>query len=126
MAVDERSRHALQGRLEQVLGADHAETLMSHLREIGTGKLVTRTYLDERLQLSEERILRTIREELHAELQVVRSEFREEISGLRSEVHGDIRGLYGEFHRQTRVLLFSLLGANATFAGLVFAAARSV
>ncbi|MGI9118597.1 MAG: hypothetical protein ACR2G7_00420, partial [Acidimicrobiales bacterium] len=31
MSSDERSRHELYNRLEQVLGAEHATTLMDHL-----------------------------------------------------------------------------------------------
>lgn len=42
MPVDERSRLQLYQRLEQVLGAEEATTLMEHLPPGGSGRLATR------------------------------------------------------------------------------------
>lgn len=89
MAVDEAARRALHNHLEDLLGEQHAETLMAHLRAVGTGELVTRPQLDQRLELTEQRIL-------------------------------------AQLNTQTRTLVFSLLAANATLAGLVFAAVKFV
>ena len=49
MAVDERSRHQMFGRLDEVLGADAATTLMEHLPPTGWGDVVTRDYLTAQL-----------------------------------------------------------------------------
>lgn len=56
MAVDERARHHLHGRLDEVLGADAAATLMGHLPPTGWGDVVTREYLDLRLAQFESRM----------------------------------------------------------------------
>ena len=42
MAIDERNRHALYLRLESVLGADEAGTLMEHLPPLGWADMATR------------------------------------------------------------------------------------
>ena len=56
MAVDERTRHELHQRLDQVLGVEQAATLMSHLPPTGWGDVVTREHLDLRLSTLEARI----------------------------------------------------------------------
>jgi hypothetical protein len=42
MSVDERSRHQLYQRLQEVLGPEEATTLMEHLPPGGTGRLATK------------------------------------------------------------------------------------
>ena len=42
MAVDERSRHRLYRKLEELLGAEEAGTLMDHLPPGGFGSLATK------------------------------------------------------------------------------------
>jgi hypothetical protein len=56
MAVDERARHELHNRLGGVLGPDAAATLMTHLPPTGWGDVVTRDYLDSRLEQLDARI----------------------------------------------------------------------
>jgi hypothetical protein len=46
MAVDERARHVLHSRLEEVLGEDEATTLMSHLPPVGWADVATKRDLD--------------------------------------------------------------------------------
>lgn len=46
MSVDERSRHQLFQRLQEVLGAEEAATLMEHLPPGGAGRVATRDDLD--------------------------------------------------------------------------------
>ena len=46
MAIDERSRHLLFQRLETILGADEATTLMEHLPPVGWADVATRHDLD--------------------------------------------------------------------------------
>jgi hypothetical protein len=42
MAIDERARHELHRKLEEVLGADEAATLMSHLPPVGWADVATK------------------------------------------------------------------------------------
>lgn len=54
MAVDERSRHELYRRLEEVLGSDAATTLIEHLPPVGWADVVTKhdlAGLDQRMEL---------------------------------------------------------------------------
>ncbi|MGH8901086.1 MAG: hypothetical protein ACRDYA_05240 [Egibacteraceae bacterium] len=42
MVVDERSRHELYAHLVDVLGSDHATTLMEHLPPVGWADVATK------------------------------------------------------------------------------------
>jgi hypothetical protein len=46
MSVDERSRHQLYQRLQEVLGAEEAATLMEHLPPAGTSRMATKDDLE--------------------------------------------------------------------------------
>jgi len=59
MAVDERARHELHRKREEVLGADEAATLMSHLPPVGWADVATKhdlAQLEERMNLRFEMI----------------------------------------------------------------------
>ena len=56
MTVDERARHQLFVKLEEVLGAEEATTLMETLPPIRHGEIVTKDYLDARLEALEDRL----------------------------------------------------------------------
>ncbi|MGI8983498.1 MAG: hypothetical protein ACR2HM_03030 [Acidimicrobiales bacterium] len=59
MAVDERSRHALYSRLEDVLGPDAATTLIEHLPPVGWADVATKgdlATLEERIELRFDRV----------------------------------------------------------------------
>jgi hypothetical protein len=47
MPIDEQRRHALHGRLIDVLGEEHALTLISHLPPAGWAEVATRRDLDQ-------------------------------------------------------------------------------
>ena len=96
MAVDERARHELHGRLDDVLGREEATTLMS---------LLPPHDLD------------SLRIELRAEIGQLGGELRGEIGQLRGEFHRDLAAL-------TRTLMISMLTAVIAVAGLAFGAAR--
>jgi hypothetical protein len=55
MAVDERSRHRLYRKLEEILGSEEAGTLMDHLPP-GASNLVTREVLRADLESLEHRL----------------------------------------------------------------------
>jgi len=46
MAIDERARHQLYRKLEEVLGPDDASVLMEHLPPAGWGDVATKRDLD--------------------------------------------------------------------------------
>ena len=59
MVVDERSRHALYRRLEEVLGPEAATTLIEHLPPVGWADVATRhdvAGLEQRMELRFARI----------------------------------------------------------------------
>lgn len=68
MAADDRDRYRLQQRLEEVLGPEEASTLMTHLPPSRWDQVVTKDDLDARLDLLEERILRTLHETIATSL----------------------------------------------------------
>ena len=91
MAIDERARHRLHRRLEEVLGSQEAETLMRSLPHSPWDEFVTREYLDLRLEAMEQRLTANFRQ---------------------------------EFVKQTRTMIFAVIGAVATVGGLLIAAVR--
>lgn len=56
MAVSEERRYQLHRRADEVLGADHAMTLMESLPPTGWGDVATRQYVDLRFDSLEARI----------------------------------------------------------------------
>jgi hypothetical protein len=101
MSVDERSRHQLYQRLQEVLGADEAGILMAHLPPGGVGQLATK----DDLRGTEERLEHKI-EVLRHEMDAWRHELRTEI------------------HRTARTLTLSLTTIMAVLNGIVFAALK--
>lgn len=60
MSVTERARHELHERLVELMGRTHTETLMESLPPTGWGDVVTREYLDLRLDALEHRLTSVI------------------------------------------------------------------
>ena len=50
MSIDEATRHRLHNHLSEFLGPDDTEALMACLPPLGWGDLVTRQYLDHKLE----------------------------------------------------------------------------
>jgi hypothetical protein len=94
MTVDERSRHQLYQKLQQVLGAEDATTLMEHLPPGGVAQLATKDDL------------RTMRDELEHKIDAVSHE------------------LLTEIHRSARSLTLSLTTIMAVLNGIVFTALK--
>ncbi len=130
MVVDERTRHALYTRLEEVLGSEHATTLMAHLPPVGWADVVTRqdlVGLEQRLSLRIDGLDQRI------------DGLDERIDGLDERIDGveqriDLRceaveqrllaAFRGELVTQTRLFVFAMVASLATIASLAFAAAR--
>ncbi len=102
MVLDERSRHELRLKLEQVLGPEQAATLMEMLPPVGWADVATKRDLD---QLEQRMDLR---------FETVSSEIRAVEERLR-----------GDFAHQTRTIVLAMLGSSlailATTLGAVFA-----
>lgn len=94
MSIDERARHELRMRLEEVLGTDEATTLMHYLPPMDWSEIATKRDLD---QLADR---------------------------LRVEIHREGGALRTEMGAQARNLFFGVLASNATLVGLVFAAVK--
>lgn len=95
MAIDERTRHQLFLRLEEVLGDEEANTLMEHLPPVGWADVATKHDLDLRFELAEERMQRAV---------------QEMGSTLRAEMNA-----------QARLLFFAIVGSMFTLASLLLA-----
>ncbi|MDQ1488380.1 MAG: hypothetical protein QOD57_2415 [Actinomycetota bacterium] len=113
MVLDERSRHVLYLRLEEVLGPEAATTLMEHLPPIGWADVAMKRDLDaleQRLDL--------------------RFAALEERVDLRSEAleHKLVAAFRGELQTaltaQGRQLAITLAGTAGALSALAFAAAR--
>jgi len=110
--IDERSRHALYLRLEQVLGSDEAGTLMEHLPPVGWADVATRRDLEVlRTELGAE--IAGVRTELGAEIAGVRTELGAEIAGVRTELGAEIAGVRTELGAEIATLRSDLGSAIA-------------
>ena len=102
MAVDERARRRLYVRLEEILGPEGATILMEHLPSVRWGDVATKHDLDQSAGAT--------KRDLDLRLQATKHEL---IATFRQE-----------FVRQTRTMIFAVIGAVASVGGLVVVAAR--
>ena len=138
MSISEETRLQLYQRLEDVLGAAEAATLMAHLPPVGWADVATRRDLDHAVTVLEAKFetglaeVRTeiagVRTELGVglaevctELAGVRAELGVGLAEVRTELHQEIGGLRSEIGAQTRTLFFGLAGLQIS--GIVAVAA---
>lgn len=110
MAVDERARHELHRKLEQVLGADEAATLMSHLPPVGWADVATKHDV---ILLKQD--LAQLREYMDLRFQSMEDRFDGKLDSLEGR-------LFDRMAKQSRATVFAVLGSVLTVASLVFAA----
>jgi hypothetical protein len=126
MAIDERSRHQLHARLEEVLGPQEAAVLMEHLPPVGWADVATKRDLDH-LGVLMKRDLEQFRSENQREHEALRADFKLEHEALEHKLMAAFRG---ELLHQTRTFMLTLWTAVVTavlaVGGLAFAAARLV
>lgn len=117
MAIDERQRHLLHEKLDDVLGPDEAATLMAHLPPVGWADVARRSDVD---HLGE----------------TLRAEFRSDLHGLRAEMHrefGEVHKEFGEVRKEigqvreeivggNRQMVFAIIASQFTAVSLAFAA----
>ncbi len=141
MVVDERSRHELYRRLEEVLGPDAATALIEHLPAVGWADVATRHDLagleqridlrfervEERFERVEERFER-VEERIKAAMSELRATFEHELrtqsSGFEHELRAQSSAFGHELRAQTATMVFALVGVVLTMAALAFALAR--
>lgn len=141
MALDERARHELFLRLQQVLGAAQADTLMEMLPPVGWADVATKRDLDaleERMNLRFEFVdqrFDRLEERFDQRFELVDQRFEalEERFDQRFETseHKLIAAFRGELlaqsnliGAQTRTLVMANIGTVLSMAALAFAAAR--
>ena len=145
MSSSERQRLALLGRLVEVLGREEAETLMESLPAVHWHDLATK----DDIEASEGRLRSEITAELakvYAELRSLRAENKElraetaaEFKELRAETAAEFKALRAEnkelraefkefqggvalqFARQTRTMVFTMLGLAVPILGAILA-----
>jgi hypothetical protein len=101
MPIDERSRHQLYQRLQEILGAEEAVTLMAHLPPGGVGQLASK----DDLKSTEERL-------------------EHKIDVLTHEMDAWGHEVRTEIHRTARTLTLSLTTIVAVLNGIVFTALK--
>lgn len=109
MAIDERSRHGLYLKLEQVLGPDEANTLMEHLPPVGWADVATKHDL-EQLRAATKSDLEQLRHHLEREIQL--------------SAHAVTASFRGELLSLQRHMVFAMSGSMVSVAALAFAAAQ--
>jgi hypothetical protein len=110
MAIGERARHELHRKLEEILGADEAATLMAHLPPIGWADVATKHDL---AQLEERMNIRFNMVDLRFQ------SMEERFDGKLAQLEGRI---YERMARQFRATVMAVLGSVLAVASLVFAA----
>ena len=117
MELDERTRHGLFQRLDDVIGPQYAEALMSYLPPVGWADVATKRDLD----ALESKLTHRFETMLHREIGSVRGE----IGSVHGEI-GSVRAEIGELHsdvvRQTRALFLALAGLMVTLTAITIAA----
>ena len=98
MAVDEGRRHRMYARLEEVLGPDHANTLMEYLPPVGWADVARRSDIED-----------------------LRREMAHEMALLE---HGLEAKIESKLNSQTKTLVTLMSAQVLAVAGLAFGAAR--
>jgi hypothetical protein len=107
MAIDERARHELHRKLEEVLGAEEAATLMAHLPPVGWADVATKHDLAQ------------LEERLNLRFQSMEDRFDGKLDRLRAELVDRMADFAATSARTTVV---AVVGSVLTATGLVFAA----
>ena len=143
MAIDERSRHELFVRLEEVLGEEHASVLMEHLPPVGWADVATKRDLDqleERLEMKLDARFAQVDarfaqvdarfEQMEARFDHVDARFDQVETRFDAKLEASeqrvVAVLRAEMNVQTRNIMFSLVGSLFGVAGLVVAGAQLV
>jgi hypothetical protein len=137
MVVDDRSRHELYRRLEEVLGLEAATTLIEHLPPAGWADVATKhdlVNLEERLELRFAGRFAAIDgrfDQVDERFNAIEERFKGldwRFEGLDDRLRGGMSELRAAFERelrgQTTTMVFGLVSVVLTMAALAFALAR--
>lgn len=118
MAIDEQSRHALYTRLSEVLGSEHAVSLMEQLPREGGDRLATR---DDVVSVRHDMNRRF--DAMHAEMNRRFDDVYERVDAkIEASEHRILTAMHREMMLQTRVYFVGMVGAIITTAGIAFVA----
>lgn len=116
MALDERARHELFLRLEQILGRNPAETLMEMMPPVGWADVATKRDLDALEQRVDLRF-----EALDQKFETLEHKL---LAAFRGELLSAVTAQTNIISAQTRTLVLANLGAVLSTAALAFGAAK--
>ena len=124
MTIDERSRHALYLKLEEVLGSEDAEVLMEHLPPVGWADVATKRDLDH-LAVATKRDLDQLAAITRKDLRHLGERFDAKLDVTEQRVLATIRQeLTTQITNQTRALMLTFSATLVSVAGVAFAAAK--
>src|ERR1041384_5885891 len=112
MVLDERARHELFLRLEEVLGPESAETLMEMMPPVGWADVATRRDLD------------ALEERMNLRFELVDQRFEALEHKLVAAFRGELLAQSNLITAQTRTLVIANIGTVLSMAALAFAAAK--
>ena len=127
MTIDERSRHDLHRRLDEVLGPKEATVLMEHLPPVGWADVATKAdlaHLQQQVSLEVQAVelrLRAEMADLRTDTNLGMADLRTEMANLRTDMLGAFAAFRDEIHADRRaaqrqllfVLVVALLGLVA-------------
>jgi hypothetical protein len=114
MAIDERSRHILFQKLEEVLGSEEATTLMEHLPPVGWADVATKRDLDQ-LAETNAREHQQLAETFASEHRHLAQTLRGELRGFEHRVTATFRA---DMLAQTRTMIFALVSTVVAMSGV--------
>ena len=103
MSTNDKARLELHRRLEEVLGAEEASTLMSHIPPVTWDQVATKDDL-RALEASLRSEISVSASGLRAEMADLRTDLRTEMAELRTELRTDMADLRTELHTGTATL----------------------
>jgi hypothetical protein len=130
MVLDERARHELFLRLEQVLGPASAETLMEMMPPVGWADVATKRDLDAleqriglRFELVDQRF-EALDQRFEALDQRFEASENKMLAAFRGELLAAVTAQSNVISAQTRTLVMANLGAVLSVAAIAFGAAK--
>lgn len=144
MVIDERSRHAMFTRLQEVLGEEQATVLMEHLPPVGWADVATKHDIDA-LRVATKHDIDALRVATKHDFDALRVMAKHDLDALRVSTKRDLEHAVvsleqrseilenrllatfrAELNVQTRTMIYAMSASTVTVATLAFGAARLV